>query len=97
VGGESVIKSFKSKALAEFFETGRSRKIQQKHEKKLRLILSMLNVATHPAQMAAPGLRYHPLVGPMKGLHAVDVDGNTRVTFAFRDGHAIEVDYGDYH
>jgi proteic killer suppression protein len=92
-----MIKSFRSKALAEFFEHGKSRKIQQKHEKKLRFILSMLNAATNPNQMAAPGLRFHHLTGPMKGRYAVDVDGNTRVTFAFADGHATEVDYGDYH
>jgi proteic killer suppression protein len=92
-----MIKSFRSKALAEFFTAGKSRKIQAKHEKKLRLILSLLNAATQPGQMAAPGLRYHPLVGPMKGLHAVSVDENTRVTFKWENGHATEVDYGDYH
>lgn len=30
----------------------------------------------------------HPLKGPMKGLHAVDVDGNTRVVFKMEGGHA---------
>lgn len=92
-----MIKSFKHKGLKEFFEAGRSKKVQAKHHDKLRLILSLLNAAAHPGQMAAPGLRYHPLTGPMKGLHAVSVDGNTRVTFKFKDGHAEEVDYGDYH
>lgn len=92
-----MIKSFRHKGLKEFFEVGHSKKIQAKHIKKLRLILTLLNAATNPGQMAAPGLRYHPLVGPMKGLHAVDVDGNTRVVFGFADGHAIEVNYVDYH
>jgi len=27
----------------------------------------------------------------------VDVDENYRVVFRFEAGHAIEVDYGDYH
>jgi toxin HigB-1 len=79
-----MIKSFRHKGLAEFFATGRSKKIQANHAKKLRLILTLLNAATHPNQMAAPRF-------------AVDVDGNTRVTFKFEDGHAHEVDYGDYH
>lgn len=92
-----MIRSFRHKGLAEFFATGRSKKVQAKHVKKLRLILSLLNAATHVGQMAAPGLRYHPLVGPMKGRHAVDVDGNTRIVFKFEDGHAYEVDYVDYH
>lgn len=92
-----MIKSFRHKGLAEFFATGKSKKIQPKHHKKVQLILTLLNAATHPGEMAAPGLRYHPLVGPMKGLHAVDVDGNTRIVFKFEAGHAFEVDYGDYH
>lgn len=92
-----MIKSFRHKGLKDFFETGRSKKIQAAHIKKLRLILTLLNAAANPGQMAAPGLRYHPLVGPMNGLHAVDVDGNTRVVFKFEGGHAYEVDYGDYH
>jgi proteic killer suppression protein len=93
-----MIKSFRHKGLAEFFATGRSKKIMPKHREKVRMILSLLNSITHPAQMAAPGLRYHPLVrGPLAGQHAVDVDGNTRIWFKFENGHATEVDYGDYH
>lgn len=92
-----MIKSFRHKGLADFFAAGKSKKIQANHAKKLRMILTLLNAATHPNQMAAPGLRFHPLIGPMKGHYAVDVDGNTRVTFKFQDGHAHEVDYGDYH
>lgn len=92
-----MIKSFRNKGLKEFFETGHSKKVQAKHYEKLRLILSLLNAAANPGQMAAPGLRYHPLKGPMKGRHAVGVDGNTRVVFKMEGGHAYEVDYVDYH
>jgi plasmid maintenance system killer protein len=49
-----VIKSFNSKALAMLFTGGDARKVQPKHVKRLKLILTMLNVATYPAQMAAP-------------------------------------------
>lgn len=92
-----VIKSFRHKGLAEFFETGSKRKIQAKHAKRLRLILTMLNVATHPGQMDTPGLRLHPLKGKKAGRYAVDVDENFRVVFRFEGEHAVEVDYGDYH
>lgn len=57
----------------------------------------MLNIATHERQMNAPGLRLHPLKGRYAGFWAVDVDENFRVVFRIRDGHAEEVDYGDYH
>ena len=57
----------------------------------------MLNAATHVGQMAAPGLRLHPLRGADRGRFAVDVDENFRVTFRFVGKDAVEVDYGDYH
>jgi proteic killer suppression protein len=92
-----VIKSFRHKGLAEFFETGSKRRVQAKHAKRLRLILTMLNVASHAGQMDAPGLRLHPLKGKPAGRFAVDVDENLRVVFRFEGMHAVEVDYGDYH
>ena len=92
-----MIKSFRHKGLAEFFETGNARRVQAKHAKRLRMILTMLNVATHARQRDAPGRRLHPLKGKPEGRWAVDVDENFRVTFRFAEGHAHEVDYGDYH
>jgi len=89
-----VIKSFGHKGLAELFETGNGRQVQPKHLKRLTLILTALNAATAPGQMAMPGMRYHPLKG---GRHSVWVDENYRVTFRFEGGHAYEVDYEDYH
>jgi proteic killer suppression protein len=92
-----MIKSFRHKGLAELFATGKTRKVQAKHGPRLRMILTMLNVATSPRQMNAPGLRLHPLKGKGQGRFAVDVDENYRVVFRFEAGHAVEVDYGDYH
>ena len=92
-----MITSFKSKALAELFNAGNPRKVQPKHVERLKLILTMLNAATHAEQMSAPGLRLHPLKGKPAGRYAVWVDENYRVTFRFEAGNAVEVDYGDYH
>lgn len=92
-----MIKRFRHKGLAEFFRTGNARKVQAKHAKRLRLILTMLNAATSAQQMGAPGLRLHQLKGKPEGRWAVDVDENYRVVFRFEEGHAVEVDYGDYH
>ena len=92
-----MLKSFRHKGLARLFETGDGRKVQAKHLPRLRLILTMLNAATHAEQMNAPGLQLHPLKGKLKGRYAVSVDENFRVVFRFEDGHAVDVDYGDYH
>jgi proteic killer suppression protein len=92
-----MIKSFRHQGLELLFRTGSARKLQPKHARRLRLILTMLNAATHVRQMDAPGLRLHPLKGKPEGRWAVDVDENYRVVFRFEAGHAYEVDYGDYH
>ncbi len=47
--------------------------------------------------MGLPGFRLHPLKGGLKGHFAVSVSGNRPVTFRFEDGHAVEIDYLDYH
>ncbi len=92
-----MIKRFRHKGLELFFATSETKKLQAKHAKRLRLILSMLHVATNPRQMDAPGLRLHPLKGMADGHWAVSVDENYRVTFRFAAGHAHEMDYVDYH
>ncbi|HEX9626409.1 MAG TPA: type II toxin-antitoxin system RelE/ParE family toxin [Acidiferrobacterales bacterium] len=92
-----MVKHFRHKGLELFYRTGNARKVQAAHAKRLRLILTMLNAASRPEQMDAPGLYLHPLKGDRKGFWAVSVSGNWRVTFRFEDGHACEVDYVDYH
>jgi len=39
----------------------------------------------------------HPLKGDRAGLWAINVSGNWRIVFEFRDGHAYVVNYEDYH
>ena len=59
----SMIQSFKHKGLAELFKTGSARKVQVKHVARLKMILTLLNAATHAGQLNARGLRLHPLKG----------------------------------
>jgi proteic killer suppression protein len=47
--------------------------------------------------MDLPGFRLHPLKGEYAGFWAVTVRANWRVVFRFEDGHAVDVDYLDYH
>jgi toxin HigB-1 len=92
-----VIRSFKHKGLAKFFETGSKAGIQSAHAERLRLILGRLNAAVKAEDMGLPGLRLHPLKGERKGTWAVWVSGNWRVTFRFVGADAEVVDYEDYH
>jgi proteic killer suppression protein len=92
-----VIRRFRHKGLARYFETGSKQGIKAEHADRLRLILGRLNVATSPQDMQLPGLRLHPLKGTRKGSWSVWVSGNWRVTFAFSGKDADFVDYEDYH
>jgi proteic killer suppression protein len=92
-----VIRGFRHKGLAKFFETGSKGGIQAEHAARLRLILSRLSAATTPGDMALPGLKLHPLKGDRKGSWALAVTGNWRVTFRFVGKDADAVDYEDYH
>ena len=92
-----MIRSFKHKGLAKFFETGTKAGIQSVHADRLRLILGRLNAAAKADDMDLPGLRLHPLKGDRKGTWSVWVRGNWRITFQFVGPDAEVVDYEDYH
>ena len=92
-----MIRSFRHKGIETFFRTGKTSGIQAKHAARLRLQLAQLNVAHGPNDMAAPGWKLHPLHGKLKDHWAVSASGNWRLTFTFKDGDAVLVDYQDYH
>jgi proteic killer suppression protein len=92
-----VIKSFRHRGLKALYEDGRSTKISPGHVAKLERILTALDRSGGPEGMSLPGFRLHRLKGRLKGHYAVLVSGNWRVTFRFADGHAVDVDYLDYH
>ena len=92
-----MIKSFAHKGLEKFFRTGSTAGIQAKHAEKLQMILALLERAVVIGDVDFHGARLHPLKGSLKGLWAVKVSGNWRVTFRFEQGDAEIVDYQDYH
>lgn len=92
-----MIQSFRHKGLRKFFETGSATGIQTSHAKRLRLLLAALDTSQVIEDMNIPGFRLHPLKGVDRGRWSVWVNGNWRVTFEFREGHAYMLDYEDYH
>jgi proteic killer suppression protein len=92
-----VIVSFVHKGLERFYRTGKTSGIQAKHTNRLQLILTALDQAESPDDMDFPGLRLHELKGVRKGIWAVSVSGNWRVTFRFKGKDAEIVNYEDYH
>jgi proteic killer suppression protein len=92
-----MIQSFRHKGLRKFFESGSAAGIQPHHAKRLRMQLTALDTAQSIEDMNIPGFRLHPLKGKEQGRWSVWVNGNWRLTFEFKDGHAYVLDYEDYH
>ncbi len=92
-----MIKSFKHKGLNKFYLTGSTAGIQAKHEAKLRRLLAQLNRARKIEDLSAPEFRLHPLKYNRKGVWAMTVQANWRVTFTFENGDTEIVNYEDYH
>ena len=92
-----MIQSFRHKGLRKFFESGSAAGIQPHHSKRLRMLLTALDTALSIEDMNVPGFRLHPLKGSEHGRWSVWVNGNWRLTFEFKDGHAYILDYEDYH
>lgn len=91
-----MIQSLRHKGLRKFYETG-SAAGKPAHAKRLRMLMAALDTAQSIDDMSVPGFRLHPLKGEDHGRWSVWVNGNWRLTFEFRDGHAYVLDYEDYH
>jgi proteic killer suppression protein len=79
------------------FELDDVRKVRADQVDRLRLILSVLDQANDVQDMNQPTFRLHRLKGNRKGVWAVTVRANWRMTFRFEDGEAHAVDLEDYH
>ena len=92
-----MIGSFRHKRLRTLFEQDDGRRVGADQVDRLRLILSTLDQAGDVQDMNQPTFRLHPLKGSRKGVWAVTVRANWRVTFRFAGGDACDVDLEDYH
>ena len=78
-------------------ERGDARRLPPEHREAVQDILARLNASAAPDDMNLPGFRLHRLKGDLAGFWAVTVRANWRIVFRFEDGHAVDVDYLDYH
>ncbi len=91
--------SFRSKALERFWWRNDPRRVDPRHQEKLRRQLAMLDASTGSEGMNVPGWRWHRLKGNEDGRFAVWVDQNWRLTFGWSQNGpgAVDVNYEDYH
>jgi proteic killer suppression protein len=91
-----MIRSFRSKPLAVFWETGTSTKIAPALQPGIQRRLDALHEAMQPSDMNIPGFNFHRLRGkPVR--YTVHVNGPWCVTFEWEKGDAVRVDFEQYH
>ena len=92
-----MIKSFRNKALADLFETGKTPKIDAKLQKRILIRLDRLEQAEKPEDMNLPGFDFHALRGHNPTRYTVHVNGPWCITFEFDGNDAARVDFEQYH
>ena len=96
-GGFFMIESVSHKGLKKLFETGKKGGVTPHLAEKLLDILDVLEAATEVSDVGSlPGSNLHPLKG-VEDVWSVDVTGNWRVHFRFKDGIVSDVDLIDPH
>ena len=92
-----MIRTFRSKALADLWEKGRSAKIDSRMYHRILVRLDRLDVSIKPDEMNLPGFDFHPLRGFKPARYSVHVNGPWCITFEFDDGDVFRVDFEQYH
>ena len=92
-----MIENFKHRGLQRFYENNDRSGLNPEYVKKIKTILSMLDAAETPEEMAVATFRFHALTGDRRGTYSVTVRANWRITFEFRRSNACDVNLEDYH
>ncbi len=92
-----MIESVKHKGLRRLHEKDDTSGVRADLVDKARKILSALEAADGPGDMALPMFHFHQLSGNRRGTYSVTVKANWRITFRFHEGAAFDVDLEDDH
>ena len=91
-----MIRSFRSRALAAFWQRGNAAKIRPDLPTRLTVRLSRLDSALQPESMNVPGFNFHRLQGhPVR--YTVHINGPWCLTFEWDGEDAVRVDLEQYH
>ena len=92
-----MIESFRHRGLKRLYERGDESGIRPDWLKKVKRLLDYLDAAEMPDDLDLPGSGYHGLTGDMVGRYALTVSRNWRITFAWSEKSAVDIDMEDYH
>ncbi len=92
------IGSIRHKGLKRFYETGNAAGLPAATVEKIRNILSFLSeIGGLDELRAVPSWKAHQLAGDRKGVWALHVTRNWRLTFRVDEDEIVDLDYEDYH
>jgi len=92
-----MIKTFKHQGLAELWEKDKTKRIDQRLHKRIKVRLDALNKALRLEDLHVPGFDFHRLQGFTPARYSLHVNGPWCVTFEWKDVDAFRVDYEQYH
>lgn len=92
-----MITAFRSKPLADLWQTGRTGKIDGRLHQRIIRRLEALDNAGRAEDMNVPGFDFHRLKGFDPVRYTVHVNGPWCITFEFSEGDASAVDFEEYH
>ena len=92
-----MIRTFKDGQLRKFWRTGAAKGINPTDARRIAILLTALDAALTPDDLAPLGLGFHALKGDRKGEYAMTIRANWRLVFEWDDGAAIRVRQEDYH
>ena len=84
-----MIETIKHRGLRRLYQKNDRGGIRPDMVDKVQKILSALEAADSPEDMALPMFRLHPLTGDRRGTYSVTVKANWRITFSFLNGAAL--------
>ena len=92
-----MIGTFKDGQLKRFWQTGRMKGISPTDAEHIAELLTAIDAATAPGDLALLGIGFHPLKGDRKDQFAVTIRANWRIVFEWQNGQAVRVRQEDYH
>ncbi len=93
-----MIRSFRHKGLRELFLTGQSARLPHAHQKKIKMVLNVLDAAYEIRDFRLPSFRLHRLQAPpLEGYFSIDISANYRLVFRFESHDVFNLDYLDTH
>ena len=92
-----MIKTFRSKGLADLFQSGKTARIDLRMHKRICVRLDTINEAMEIAEINVPGYNFHSLSGFDPVRYSIHINGPWCITFEFKSGDAFNVDFEQYH